>query len=103
MRPSRTRRQQIRLRSKLPKPNRPRPVKAAPKCLMPPSSNSSMGWGMRVLCPNILVASERKIILAKVMIVDDDRTMTSLMQTLLELDGYQVVVVSRGGDVIAKA
>ena len=49
------------------------------------------------------VASERKIILAKVMIVDDDRTMTSLMQTLLELDGYDVVVVSRGGDVIARA
>jgi len=47
--------------------------------------------------------SERKIILAKVMIVDDDRTMTSLMKTLLELDGYDVVVVSRGKDVVAKA
>jgi DNA-binding response OmpR family regulator len=53
--------------------------------------------------PQYPMASERKIILAKVMIVDDDRTMTSLMQTLLELDGYQVVIVSRGGDVIAKA
>lgn len=50
-----------------------------------------------------VTASERKIILAKIMIVDDDRTMTSLMQTLLELDGYDVVVVSRGSDVIAKA
>ncbi len=47
--------------------------------------------------------SERKIILAKVMIVDDDRTMTSLMQTLLELDGHDVVVVNRGNDVISRA
>lgn len=47
--------------------------------------------------------SERKTILAKVMIVDDDRTMTSLMQTLLELDGYEVIVVSRGKEVIARA
>ena len=54
-------------------------------------------------CPDLLVGSERKIILAKVMIVDDDRTMTSLMQTLLELDGYQVTIVSRGADVITKA
>jgi DNA-binding response OmpR family regulator len=37
------------------------------------------------------------------MIVDDDRTMTSLMQTLLELDGYDVTVVGRGKDVVAKA
>lgn len=29
--------------------------------------------------------------MSKVMIVDDDRTMVSLLQTLLELDGYQVV------------
>jgi len=41
--------------------------------------------------------------LAKVMIVDDDRTTTTLLQTLLELDGYDTVVVSRGGDVIPKA
>lgn len=54
-------------------------------------------------CPDLLLGSERKIILAKVMIVDDDRTMTSLMQTLLELDGYQVTIVSRGADVITKA
>jgi DNA-binding response OmpR family regulator len=53
--------------------------------------------------PQHPIRSERKIILAKVMIVDDDRTMTSLMQTLLELDGYDVVIVSRGADVIAKA
>jgi len=34
------------------------------------------------------------------MLVDDDRTTTSLLRTLLELDGYDVVVVSRGVDVL---
>ena len=29
--------------------------------------------------------------MSKVIVVDDDQTMTSLLQTLLELDGYQVV------------
>lgn len=38
--------------------------------------------------------------LAKVMIVDDDRTTVKLLQTLLELDGFDVVVANRGGDVI---
>lgn len=32
----------------------------------------------------------------KVMIVDDDRTMNSLLKTLLELDGFTVVVSPRG-------
>lgn len=41
--------------------------------------------------------------MAKVMIVDDDRTTTSLLQTLLELDGYDIVVVSQGLQVIPKA
>jgi two-component system phosphate regulon response regulator PhoB len=41
--------------------------------------------------------------MAKVMIVDDDRTTVSLLQTLLELDGYDVMVVGRGLDVIPKA
>lgn len=41
--------------------------------------------------------------MTKIMLVDDDRTSTSLLQTLLELDGYDVVVVSRGLDVISKA
>jgi len=40
---------------------------------------------------------------AKVMIVDDDQTTTSLLETLLELDGFEVVSVSRGGDVISRA
>jgi len=38
----------------------------------------------------------------KVMIVDDDRTTTKLLQTLLELDGFDVTVVGRGGDVLPK-
>ena len=41
--------------------------------------------------------------MAKVMIVDDDQTTTSLLETLLELDGFDVKTVSRGGDVIAAA
>ncbi len=39
----------------------------------------------------------------KVMIVDDDRTTVTLLQTLLELDGFDVSVVSRGKDVMARA
>lgn len=42
----------------------------------------------------------RGSILAKVMIVDDDRTTVKLLQTLLELDGFDVVVANRGGDVV---
>lgn len=41
--------------------------------------------------------------MAKVMIVDDDQTTTSLLETLLELDGFVVTSVSRGGDVINRA
>ena len=39
----------------------------------------------------------------KVMIVDDDRTMNSLLQTLLELDGYKVVLASSGDIVLPTA
>ncbi len=39
----------------------------------------------------------------KVMIVDDDRNTVKLLQTLLELDGYVVVVAGRGADVIPVA
>ncbi|MBI1278680.1 MAG: response regulator [Anaerolineaceae bacterium] len=39
----------------------------------------------------------------KVMIVDDDRNTVKLLQTLLELDGYGVVVAGRGADVIPAA
>lgn len=37
------------------------------------------------------------------MIVDDDRSMTALLKTLLELDGYEAHIVGRGADVIPMA
>ncbi len=37
------------------------------------------------------------------MIVDDDRTITGLLQMLLELDGFSVNVVARGDRVIPEA
>jgi CheY-like chemotaxis protein len=39
----------------------------------------------------------------KVMIVDDDRNTVKLLQTLLELDGFEVVVSPRGADVVPVA
>ncbi len=39
----------------------------------------------------------------KVMIVDDDRTTVSLLKTLLEMDGFDVALVPRGGMVLEKA
>ncbi|NWG17891.1 MAG: response regulator [Chloroflexi bacterium] len=36
----------------------------------------------------------------KVMIVDDDRNTVKLLQTLLELDGFDVVISPRGADVV---
>ncbi len=42
-------------------------------------------------------------ILPKVMIVDDDRTTTSLLETLLTMDGFEVALVARGGDVLPTA
>jgi DNA-binding response OmpR family regulator len=41
--------------------------------------------------------------LVKIMIVDDDHTTVKLLQTLLELDGFEVSVAPRGGDVIPLA
>ncbi len=41
--------------------------------------------------------------MSKVMIVDDDRTTVKLLQTLLELDGFDVQVVGRGSDVLPQA
>jgi DNA-binding response OmpR family regulator len=41
--------------------------------------------------------------LAKVLIVDDDRNTVKLLQTLLELDGFQVSIAPRGADVIPAA
>lgn len=39
----------------------------------------------------------------KILIVDDDRTMTNLLKTLLELDDFEVKTVTRGGDAISQA
>jgi DNA-binding response OmpR family regulator len=39
----------------------------------------------------------------KVMIVDDDRTMNLLLKTLLELDGFAVVLTPRGDQVLSVA
>ena len=39
----------------------------------------------------------------KVMIVDDDRTTVKLLQTLLELDGFEVQSAGRGADVMPGA
>ena len=39
----------------------------------------------------------------KVMIVDDDQTTVMLLQTLLELDGFDVTSVANGGDVVEAA
>jgi DNA-binding response OmpR family regulator len=41
--------------------------------------------------------------LPKVLIVDDDRNTVKLLQTLLELDGFEVSVAPRGVDVIPTA
>jgi DNA-binding response OmpR family regulator len=41
--------------------------------------------------------------LPKVLIVDDDRTTVKLLQTLLELDGFEVAVAPRGADVLPLA
>ncbi|MCB9437952.1 MAG: response regulator [Anaerolineales bacterium] len=41
--------------------------------------------------------------LPKVMIVDDDANSTSLLKTLLEMDGFEVAIVLRGLEVFAKA
>lgn len=39
----------------------------------------------------------------KLMIVDDDRTTVSLLKMLLEMDGFDVVIVPRGEMVLEKA
>lgn len=39
----------------------------------------------------------------KIMIVDDDRTTVKLLQTLLELDGFDISIAPRGADVIPLA
>jgi DNA-binding response OmpR family regulator len=41
--------------------------------------------------------------MSKVLIVDDDRTMVSLLKILLEMDGYEVVNISIGRQLLEKA
>ncbi|MFN8375772.1 MAG: response regulator [Anaerolineae bacterium] len=41
--------------------------------------------------------------MTKVMIIDDDRTTVKLLQTLLELDDFEVSVAGRGADVMPLA
>lgn len=38
--------------------------------------------------------------MSKILIVDDDRTTVSLLQTLLELDGFNVSIVANGSGVM---
>jgi len=40
--------------------------------------------------------------MSKILIVDDDRTMVSLLKILLEMDGFDVVNISMGGQMIEK-
>jgi DNA-binding response OmpR family regulator len=40
---------------------------------------------------------------SKVMIVDDDVVMVKLLQTLLELDGFDISIANRGADVLGQA
>lgn len=39
----------------------------------------------------------------RILIVDDDRTMSTLLKTLLELDNFEVMTVIRGGDAMNRA
>jgi len=39
----------------------------------------------------------------KVMLVDDDRTTATLLETLLSLDGFEVISAARGSEVLEKA
>jgi DNA-binding response OmpR family regulator len=48
-------------------------------------------------------SQERNLALPKVMIVDDDRNTVKLLQTLLELDGFDISIAPRGADVIPTA
>ncbi len=41
--------------------------------------------------------------MAKVLIIDDDRTTVKLLQTLLELDGFEVGISPRGADAVPMA
>ncbi len=46
---------------------------------------------------------QKRFALPRVMIVDDDRTTVSLLETLLSMDGFDVSLVARGGDALERA
>jgi DNA-binding response OmpR family regulator len=46
---------------------------------------------------------KRGVLVAKVLIVDDDHTTVQLLKTLLELDGFDVAIARSGGEVEAVA
>jgi DNA-binding response OmpR family regulator len=46
--------------------------------------------------PRIVFITSRKAALPKILIVDDDRTTVKLLQTLLEMDGFEVLIAPRG-------
>jgi CheY-like chemotaxis protein len=50
-----------------------------------------------------VIIDKRGCALSKIMIVDDDRTTVRLLQTLLELDGFEVLAAPRGQDVLELA
>jgi DNA-binding response OmpR family regulator len=50
-----------------------------------------------------LIDNEKRPVLPKVMLVDDDRTMVKLLKTLLELDGFEVFIVRQGDTLIETA
>lgn len=50
-----------------------------------------------------MIIDKRGCALSKIMIVDDDRTTVRLLQTLLELDGFEITVTMRGQDVVKLA
>jgi len=51
---------------------------------------------------NPLVPRASSIKMAKVLIVEDDHTMVSLLATLLELDGFEVFPTTQAGDLDKK-
>jgi len=54
-------------------------------------------------CPGQVQGLKQRGADMHVMIVDDDRSTTSLLKTLLELDGFEVSVAVRGADALPMA
>lgn len=52
-----------------------------------------------MLIDNLL---KKDLLLSKILIVDDDSVTVSLLEMLLELDGFTVLIARRGADVLPK-